>query len=805
MWPCFQAPKFRVLLYLEEMFMAKKPSYEELEKKVKELEKETDRRKEAEKALRKSEERHAQIVQGNPIPTFVIDDNHFITHCNKAFENLTGIPADDIIGTKRQWLPFYSSERPVLADLIIDNASEEEIAKYYDGQHRKSAVIEGGYEAERLFRNLWEDGKWLFFTASPIKDSDGNITGAIETLQDISKTKQAEEALRTSERRLRTLLDFVPHPIVVFTLDGRVFYLNPAFTEIFGWTLEELEGKTIPYSPPGLEQETSEMIRQLLEKKIILRYETKRLTKDGKPLDVVMRAAVYSESKDEPAGELVLLRDITKEKRIARNNEAILRLSTALPEYPDLEDLLDYVSGEVKQLLGTEGSLVILRDDWADELFFLGAAYDDTATQERIKEIRLPMDGFVAGKVIKTGQPIIVDDTSVDPELAKVRDEKLGYHTKNLLEVPLRSSDRIIGVLCAINKKEGSFDQTDVEMLNMIAGTVALSIENARFSEEVKKAYKEVSSLNRAKDRVIDHLSHELKTPISVLSGSLELLTAKLDALPKESWERTMERAKRNLGRIMDIQDEADDIMRDKQYETHKLLSSIIDQCSDELETLLALEVGEKPVIESIRKQVDRIFGPKGVVPEGILLHEYIGNRMDQLKPMFSHREVEIICTLERTPPIFMPRDPLQKVVDGLIRNAVENTPDEGKIEIIVRKEEKGTELVVHDYGVGITAENQGRIFEGFFATQDTMDYSSKRPFDFNAGGRGADLLRTKIFSERYNFKIDMQSSRCQYIPRSSDTCPGRTSECSFIKDKKDCYRSGGTIFYVHFPSAHET
>ncbi|MBW1702709.1 MAG: PAS domain S-box protein [Deltaproteobacteria bacterium] len=782
--------------------MAKKPSYEELEHRVKELEKEAARRKEAEEALRKGEDRHAQIVRGSPIPTFVIDTNHVITHCNKAFENLTGIPAEEIIGTKKQWLAFYSSERPVLADLLVDNASEEEIARYYGGQYRKSAVVEGGYEAERLFPDLWEGGKWLFFTASPIKDSDGSITGAIETLQDITKRKQAEEALRKSERRLRTLLDFVPYPIVVFTLDGRVFYLNPSFTEIFGWTLEELEGKTIPYSPPGLEQETSEMIRQLFEKKIILRHETKRLTKDGRIIDVVMRAAVYSESEDEPAGELVLLRDITREKRTARNNEAILRISTALPEYPDLEDLLDYISIEVKQLLGTEGSIVILRDEWKDELFFLGAAYDDTATQERMKEIRVPMGRLVAGKVIRTGEPIIVHDTSVNPELAQERDQLLGYHTKNLLEVPLRSSDRIIGVLCAINKKEGAFDQTDVEILNMIAGTVALSIENARFSEEVKKAYREVSSLNRAKDRVIDHLSHELKTPISVLSGSLELLSMKLENLPEDTWKRTMERAKRNLKRIMDIQDEADDIMRDKQYETHELLSSIIDQCSDELEILLAQEVGEKPVIESIRKRVDEIFGPKDVEPEKILLHEYIGNRIEELKPMFSHREVEIICNLEPTPPVYMPRDPLQKIVDGLIKNAIENTPDEGKIEIVVRKEEKGTELVVHDYGVGITVENQGRIFEGFFATQDAIDYSSKRPFDFNAGGRGADLLRTKIFSERYNFKIDMQSSRCQYIPKSSDTCPGRINECSFFTDKRDCYRSGGTIFYVHFPPA---
>ena len=780
--------------------MAEDTALKELELRVGVLKKEAVKRKEAEEALRKSEEKHAQIIQGSPIPTFVIDSNHIITHCNKAFENLTGIPAKDVIGTRKQWLTFYSAERPVLADLIVDNAPEEEIAKYYGGQYQKSAVVEGGYEVERLFRDQWEGGKWLFFTASPLKDADGNIIGAIETLQDITERKQAEEALRKSEKRFRTLLDFVPYPIVVFTLDGRVFYLNPSFTETFGWTLEELKGKTIPYSPPGLEQETSEIIKKLLKEKSILRHETRRLTKDGRILDVIMRAAIYSESKDTPGGELVLLRDITREKRVARNNEAILRISMALPEYPDLEDLLDYVSSEVKRLLGTEGSLVILRDEWKDELFFLGAAYDDTDTQQRVKKIRFPMDKLSAGKVIRTGRPIIIHDTSEAPELARERDEKLGYHTKNLLLVPLRSGDRIIGVLSAINKKEGVFDQTDVELLNMIAGTVVLSIENARFSEEVKKAYREVSSLNRAKDKVINHLSHELKTPVSVLSGSLLLILKKLETLPDETWKRTMERAKRNLDRIVDIHDEVDDIILDRQYKTHELLSSIIDQCVDELEVLLAREVGEKPIIEIIRKRVDEIFGPKEVVLEKILLHEYAGKRIEELKPMFCHREVEILSDLQTSPSIYVPRLPLQKVFDGLIRNAIENTPDEGKIEVIVRRDEEGTELVVHDYGVGIPLKNQQRIFEGFFATQDTIDYSSKRPFDFNAGGKGADLLRMKVFSERYNFRIDMQSSRCKFIQKSSDTCPGRISECKFLSDKGDCYHLGGTIFYLSFP-----
>ncbi len=625
--------------------------------------------------------------------------------------------------------------------------------------------------------------------------------------QEIAERNRTMEALRESEKRLRTLLKLAPYPIVVFTLDGLVYYLNPAFTEVFGWSLAELEGKRIPYVPQGLEKETIKSIKKLLEEKTILRYETRRLTKDGRILDVVMRGAMYVDSKNEPAGELVILRDITREKRIAQNNEAMLRISMALPEYPDLEMLLDYITYEMKRLLDTEGGIVTLLDEERQEIFFLSAAYDDKATQKRVKGMRFSvdlMDQFVVSKVIRTGEPVIVNDTSKIPKSYPVRDKVLGYQTKNFLQVPIKSSDRIIGVLTAINKKEEAFDETDVEMLNMVAGTVGLSIENARFSDELKKAYKEVSDLNRAKDKVIHHLSHELKTPASVLIGSLNILTKKLETLPEETWKPSMERAERNLNRILEIQLETEDIIRERQYRTHDFLSMMLDECTDELENLIAQEVGERPVIDRIRERIGEIYGAKEIVPEKIVLDEFVRERLEDLKPLFSQRQVEIINSLESTPHICMPRDPLQKIIDGLIKNAIENTPDVGKIEVVVQKKGEGAELEVRDFGVGITEENQTRIFEGFFATQETIDYSSKRPFDFNAGGKGADLLRMKIFSERYNFKIDMVTSRCRYIPKESDACPGRISECSFCTKKEDCHLSGGTAFRLQFPGVPE-
>jgi hypothetical protein len=121
-------------------------------------------------------------------------------------------------------------------------------------------------------------------------------------------------------------------------------------------------------------------------------------------------------------------------------------------------------------------------------------------------------------------------------------------------------------------------------------------------------------------------------------------------------------------------------------------------------------------------------------------------------------------------------------------------------MEVAVQKEGQGALLIVRDYGVGIPEEAQKRIFEGFFTTRDTMAYSSKRPFDFNAGGKGADLLRMKIFSERYHFEIHMASTRCKHLPKETDVCPGRISQCPFCSRAGDCHQSGGTIFTVYFP-----
>lgn len=495
----------------------------------------------------------------------------------------------------------------------------------------------------------------------------------------------------------------------------------------------------------------------------------------------------------------VSLKESAKRYKIAQSNDAMLRISMALPEYPDLEELLDYITGEIKRLLDTQGALVILLDEERKEFFFPGAADNDKATQKRVKEIRLPIDSLASAKVVKTGKPLIVNDGYKDAARYSKRNHEFGYSFDNYVLVPIKSYDRIIGVLAAFNKSEGLFENPDMNLLEMIAGTVGLSIENARFSDELKHSHKELQSLDRAKSKAINHLSHELKTPVSIFSGTLQILEKKLETLPDDSWKRSMDRAQRNLERIKGLQNEIGDIISENKYEHPQLLSFCLDQCTDLLEDTLEMEIGEAKVLDRVRTRINDIFKIKNTEPEEIWLDEFVRQGLEKMCLKFTHREIKIEQVLEPTPSVFIASEPLQKVMEGLIKNAVENTPDQGKIKVIVSNQESGPRFSVKDYGVGILRDHRTRIFKGFFTTQGTAAYSSKKPFEFNAGGRGADLLRMKIFSEQYNFSIHASSTRCKFIPDKNDICPGNIGNCSFCKSKNDCYQSGGSVFTVDF------
>lgn len=289
----------------------------------------------------------AQIMDGSPVATFTLDRDHRVTYWNHACAELTGVSRAAIIGTRNQWRPFYASRRMVLADLIIDGKSEEEISAHYSGACRASKTVKGAYETESYFPNFGEDGRWLFFTAAPLHDASGNVIGAIETLQDVThrvaaetalKIKAEEEALRTSSY-FQEVMDNLPFSVLVLDRSLDTIYWNGHVENIFGlphsFILRGMSIKTIArriaengcYGPGNIDDQVKTRFKKLstfqphaIE---LVRPGGGTLLERGTPVMIM----------GEPVGFILLQEDITERKQdeqLARQREmekslAILR------------------------------------------------------------------------------------------------------------------------------------------------------------------------------------------------------------------------------------------------------------------------------------------------------------------------------------------------------------------------------------------------------------------------------------------------------------------------------------------------
>ncbi|CAG0889451.1 unnamed protein product [Cyprideis torosa] len=126
-------------------------------------------------------------------PAFAVDKDHKVIHWNRACEKFTGVKAKKVIGTTDHWKPFYTSKQPMMADLVLNYMPEPIIDKHYSGHWRKNDFLPGAFEASRFISTLGRKGRWVSFTAAPIRDEEGEIIGAIQVLEDHTHQKSATE------------------------------------------------------------------------------------------------------------------------------------------------------------------------------------------------------------------------------------------------------------------------------------------------------------------------------------------------------------------------------------------------------------------------------------------------------------------------------------------------------------------------------------------------------------------------------------------------------------------------------------
>ncbi|RLC16366.1 MAG: histidine kinase, partial [Deltaproteobacteria bacterium] len=216
-----------------------------------------------------------------------------------------------------------------------------------------------------------------------------------------SATQLYQES-RMAKNRLNTLLKFLPDPVFAFSLDNTVEYINPAFERVFGWTLKEVKGKNITFIPDHLIDQAKKGTKQLYEHRAVHDFETQRYTKDGRILDILINGSILYDEHNKPAGQVLILRDMTVEKRMAKSNQIMFRISKALHHYQKLGDLIALITREIQKLISVEGTFILLADESKDQLYFFSAQYRNSESEKKFKKIRFPADQGVSGRVYKT-------------------------------------------------------------------------------------------------------------------------------------------------------------------------------------------------------------------------------------------------------------------------------------------------------------------------------------------------------------------------------------------------------------------
>ncbi len=190
--------------------------------------------------LRVREAQLNAIIAASPVPKFVIDNDHRVISWNRALENMTGIKASAVLGTNHHWRAFYSEERPCLADLIVDGSTGT-IPVLYPHSYQRADLGAGAYEVTDFFPSLGSRGKWLHFIAAPLIGDNGEVIGAVETLEDITTFIGIQKELQESEERYSAL--FSNNASVSLLIDpdtGRIVNANDAAVNYYGYPRDRL-------------------------------------------------------------------------------------------------------------------------------------------------------------------------------------------------------------------------------------------------------------------------------------------------------------------------------------------------------------------------------------------------------------------------------------------------------------------------------------------------------------------------------------------------------------------------------------
>ncbi|MDO9323771.1 MAG: SpoIIE family protein phosphatase [Methanoregula sp.] len=333
---------------------------------------------------------HAEIIDFLPDATFVIDLDGRVIAWNRAMEILTGISAESMLGkgNYESAIPFYGERKPMLANLIF--MPEVEIEKRYDNIEKTGDTL----VVDIFIPTFGEKGVYFWAKASPLYDPQGNITGAIETIRDITDRKRAAQEMEQTSRRMAEIIDFLPDATFVIDLEGRVVSWNRAMEVLTGVPAETMLGKGNYEAALPFYGERKPMLANLIfmpEVEIEKRYDNIEKAGDTLVVDIFIPSfgekGVYFWAKASPlynpqgniSGAIETIRDISDRKRaeqeITRSRRSLEEIISFLPDPTfviDLDGIVITWNRAMEELTGVTAHTMVGKGDYEYALPFYG-------------------------------------------------------------------------------------------------------------------------------------------------------------------------------------------------------------------------------------------------------------------------------------------------------------------------------------------------------------------------------------------------------------------------------------------------